>query len=148
MSPATGVLNGRTHVLPVRVYYEDTDAGGIVYHANYLRFAERGRKEMLRAVRIELARLREDNGFIFVVQKDDIRYRKAAALDGRLVVEASLTGVHRASMLSKQTIFRVGGGGMRRARNYSISMSTSRAWIVQVRRHDCRALRSKFEKLL
>ncbi len=111
MSPATGVLNGRTHVLPVRVYYEDTDAGGIVYHANYLRFAERGRKEMLRAVRIELARLREDNGFIFVVQKDDIRYRKAAALDDRLVVEASLTGVHRASMLSKQTIFRVGGGG-------------------------------------
>ena len=84
MSPATGVLNGRTHVLPVRVYYEDTDAGGIVYHANYLRFAERGRKEMLRAVRIELARLREDNGFIFVVQKDDIRYRKAAALDDRL----------------------------------------------------------------
>ena len=66
---ATGVLNGRTHVLPVRVCYEDTDAGGIVYHANHLHFAERGRTEMLRAMGIELGRLREDQGLIFVVQK-------------------------------------------------------------------------------
>src|SRR3546814_13639944 len=49
-APATGYMNGSVHVLPLRVYYEDTDAGGIVYHANYLRFAERARTEMLRTV--------------------------------------------------------------------------------------------------
>jgi len=108
-SPSSGSMNGRTHVLPVRVYYEDTDAGGIVYHANYLRFAERGRTEMLRALGIELAQLREDDGLIFVVRKGDMQYHKTASLDDCLVVETSLADIRGASVLLQQTIFRVGG---------------------------------------
>ena len=57
LAPATGVLRGQRHMLPVRVYYEDTDAGGVVYHANYLRYAERARTEILRAAGIDLNRL-------------------------------------------------------------------------------------------
>lgn len=107
-APASGTLNGRTHVLPLRVYYEDTDAGGIVYHANYLRFAERGRTEMLRALGIELTRLREDEGLIFVVRKGDMQYHKTASLDDCLAVETSLTDIRGASVFLHQTIFRVG----------------------------------------
>ena len=105
-SPTSGALNGRTHVLPIRVYYEDTDAGGIVYHANYLRFAERGRTEMLRTLGIELPNLRDDEGLIFVVRKGDMQYHKAASLDDRLSVETSLTDIRGASVLLQQTILR------------------------------------------
>jgi acyl-CoA thioester hydrolase len=106
-SPSSGLLNGRTHVFPVRVYFEDTDAGGIVYHASYLRFAERGRTEMLRAVGIELAQLRDDDGLIFVVRKGDMQYHKTASLDDCLAVKTSLAGIRGASVLLQQTIFRI-----------------------------------------
>ncbi len=107
VSPAAGILKGRTHVLPLRVYYEDTDAGGIVYHANYLRFAERGRTEMLRAIGIELGRLRESEGLIFVVRKGDMEYHKAAVLDDCLAVETSLEEIRGASVLLRQKIVRI-----------------------------------------
>ncbi len=104
--PSSGTLNGRTHVLPVRVYYEDTDAGGIVYHANYLKFAERGRTEMLRTLGIELAQLREDEGLIFVVRKGEMQFYKTASLDDCLEVETSLIDVRGASVVLQQSIVR------------------------------------------
>ena len=57
LAPTMGAWAGQIHFLPVRVYYEDTDAAGIVYHANYLRYAERGRTEMLRTMGVELSRM-------------------------------------------------------------------------------------------
>jgi acyl-CoA thioester hydrolase len=112
-TPATGALNGATHLFPVRVYYEDTDAGGIVYHASYLRFAERGRTEMLRALGIELSRLKKESGLIFVVNKADMQYRKSAALDDRLVVETTLKELSGASVRLAQSIHKLSEAGER-----------------------------------
>ncbi len=75
-------------VLPVRVYYEDTDAGGVVYYANYLKFMERARTEWLRALGIDQDRLRDDTGVIFAVRKVETEYLKPARLDDALEVLA------------------------------------------------------------
>src|SRR3546814_18774741 len=84
-APATGYMNGSVHVLPLRVYYEDTDAGGIVYHANYLRFAERARTEMLRTVAAGAASMMARAGLAFVARGCRIDYiapaRPPAALE-------------------------------------------------------------------
>ncbi|MDX2145330.1 MAG: tol-pal system-associated acyl-CoA thioesterase [Rhodospirillaceae bacterium] len=106
----TGTLTGKTHVLPVRVYYEDTDAGGIVYHANYLRFAERGRTEMLRTIGIHQRELHEAEGLAFAVYKGDVHYLKPARLDDVLSVETSLLELSGASVHVRQVIKRRAGG--------------------------------------
>jgi acyl-CoA thioester hydrolase len=108
---AAGELTGRTHVLPVRVYYEDTDAGGIVYHANYLRFAERGRTEMLRAIGIHQNDLRAETGLAFAVYKGDVHYIKPARLDDELLVETTLTELGGASVRVRQAIRRATPAG-------------------------------------
>ncbi len=94
------------HTLPVRIYYEDTDAGGIVYHASYLRFAERGRTEMLRAAGFEHAQLLKENGLAFAVASLTIDYRAPARLDDLLTVRTSITKVGGASMEMSQIILR------------------------------------------
>jgi acyl-CoA thioester hydrolase len=73
---------------PVRVYYEDTDAGGVVYYANYLRFFERARTEWLRAIGFEQQLLRNEDGIVFAVRHVEIDYLKPAVLDDALQVEA------------------------------------------------------------
>ena len=73
---------------PVRVYWEDTDGGGVVYHSRYLNFFERARTELLRAQGIDQTELKEKHGFIWVVTGMDIKFRKAAKLDDELVVSA------------------------------------------------------------
>jgi acyl-CoA thioester hydrolase len=70
---------------PARVYYEDTDAGGVVYHANYLRFFERARTEWFRAHGYHLSKLAADPGVLFAVAEMNIRYRRPARLDDLLV---------------------------------------------------------------
>lgn len=80
----------KTHRLQLRVYYENTDAGGIVYHADYLNFAERGRTEFLRDHRITSAMLLEKENLIFVVTQLNIQFKKAAKLDDLLTVETSI----------------------------------------------------------
>lgn len=87
---------------PVRVYWEDTDAGGIVFYANYLKFFERSRTEWLRSLDIEQQRLRESTGGIFVVAETSIRYHRSARLDDELIVTAALVESGRASMIIKQ----------------------------------------------
>ena len=87
---------------PVRVYWEDTDAGGIVFYANYLKFFERSRTEWLRSLGVEQQRLRESTGGMFVVAETSIRYHRPARLDDELIVTASLIEQGRASLIIGQ----------------------------------------------
>jgi acyl-CoA thioester hydrolase len=83
---------------PIRVYWEDTDAGGIVFYANYLKYFERARTEWLRSLGIEQQRLREQAGGMFVVSETSVRYLRAARLDDELIVTAALQEKGRASL--------------------------------------------------
>lgn len=83
---------------PVRVYWEDTDAGGIVYYANYLKFFERARTEWLRAKGIHQQTLREETGGMFVVSQAQINYLKSARLDDELLLTTSLIQTGRVAM--------------------------------------------------
>ena len=80
-SPTTGRIEGGRHILPLRIYYEDTDAQGIVYYANWLRFLERGRTELLRMIGLEHGALRAESGINWVVRRCTIDYLKPARLD-------------------------------------------------------------------
>lgn len=95
-----------THNLPIRIYYEDTDAGGIVYHASYLRFCERARSEMLRAVGYNNAQFSKKTGLLFVVRHATLSYHKPAYLDDALMVKTSLKKLGGASALLQQDIYR------------------------------------------
>ena len=75
MQPLSGCFEGKEHILPLRVYYEDTDAIGIVYYANYLKFAERARTEMLRMVGIQQQAMSRDFGLAFAVRDCAVDYR-------------------------------------------------------------------------
>jgi acyl-CoA thioester hydrolase len=110
LAPTSGVLQGRLHVLPVRVYYEDTDAAGIVYYANYLKYAERARTEMLRSIGIEQTRLREAVGMVFVMREGEVKYRRPARLDNALTVETALVDLGAASLRMRQVIKRPKAG--------------------------------------
>ncbi|WP_296449572.1 tol-pal system-associated acyl-CoA thioesterase [Rhodoferax sp. UBA5149] len=92
----------RTFSWPVRVYWEDTDAGGIVFYANYLKFFERARTEWLRSLGIEQRVLRETTGGMFVVSDTRIRYHQPARLDDELSVTARPLETGRASMTIQQ----------------------------------------------
>jgi acyl-CoA thioester hydrolase len=89
---------------PVRVYFEDTDVGGVVYHANYLRFMERARTEWLRALGFEQDELRTRFGLQFVVIAAHIEYRQAARFNAELEVSVMVTDVGRASLSFEQQI--------------------------------------------
>src|SRR5712671_6087187 len=86
------------HRFGLRVYYEDTDAGGVVYYANYLKFAERARTEMLRHVGFEQEALRRTTGRVFAVRHCSADYLAPARLDDELVVETRLTALGGASL--------------------------------------------------
>ncbi len=87
---------------PVRVYWEDTDAGGIVFYANYLKFFERARTEWLRALGLAQSALREQTGGMFVVSETQVRYLRPARLDDQLRVTARLEEAGRASLVIVQ----------------------------------------------
>ena len=110
-SAATGPLAGGEFRLQVRVYYEDTDAGGIVYHANYLRFAERARTETLRRLGIDQSRLREENDVMFIVRRCTIDFRSPARLDYALEIRTRMTGWRGAAIEAEQTVHRQGEDG-------------------------------------
>jgi acyl-CoA thioester hydrolase len=106
--PETGRIEGGVHRLPVRVYYEDTDAGGIVYHANHLKFAERARTEMLRCLGLDHGTLRERFGLAFAVRRCLADYRATAHLDDGLVIETRLVRQGGASLDLEQRVTRAG----------------------------------------
>lgn len=88
--PTAGRFEGRDHLLPVRVYYEDTDFTGVVYHANYVRYFERGRSDFLRLAGIGHAELLEiDPPLAFVVAEMDLKFVKPARIDDALVVRTT-----------------------------------------------------------
>jgi acyl-CoA thioester hydrolase len=92
------------HRYTLRVYYEDTDAGGVVYHATYLRYAERARTEALRDAGIPHADLVERFGLMFMVHRAEIDYVRPAILDDLLVVETETMDVGGATVLLRQTV--------------------------------------------
>lgn len=92
----------RAFTWPVRVYWEDTDAGGIVFYANYLKFFERARTEWLRSLGVGQHGLRERTGGMFVVLETAARYVKAARLDDELSVTAEVSEWGRASLIMAQ----------------------------------------------
>jgi len=91
---------------PVRVYYEDTDSGGVVYYANYLKFMERARTEFLRHLGFEQDQLIEQLNIIFVVRFVQLDYKSPARFNDELTVTANLIELKKASMLFEQKIFR------------------------------------------
>ena len=91
---------------PVRVYWEDTDAGGVVYHASYLRFLERARSEWLRAHGIEQQRLRAEHGILFVVADVNLRFLAPARLDDELDICVTAFTRRSASLIFTQCILR------------------------------------------
>ena len=94
------------HRCAIRVYYEDTDAGGIVYHSNYLKFAERARTEWLRDLGVQQRQWREETGLGFAVTRCEIDFRRSARLDDVLDVATRVLEVGGASLVAEQVIRR------------------------------------------
>lgn len=92
--------------LPVRVYYEDTDAGGIVYHSIYLNYAERARTEFVRALEIHQQAILSERGLAFAVRRCNAEFCRPARLDDRLLVRTRLSELRGASLTFEQTILR------------------------------------------
>lgn len=106
MNEGEGALEGGVHRFPLRVYYEDTDAAGIVYYANYLKFAERARTELLRLLGFDHAHMKRDFGSAFAVRRCRIDYQAPARLDDLLVVETRLRALRGARMDLQQDVLR------------------------------------------
>jgi acyl-CoA thioester hydrolase len=106
--PKEGALQGEVHRFPVRVYYEDTDAAGIVYYANYLKFIERARTEMMRLYGVEHEKARQSGGTAFIVRRCEIDYIQPARLDDALVVETRLAELGGATIHLSQNVLRDG----------------------------------------
>lgn len=100
--------DGRRFAWPIRVYYEDTDAGGVVQHAQYVKYLERARTEWLRSLGVEQDKLMAAQGIIFVVSRIDLRYHRPARFNDALLVTVSPVGHPRARLLFEQTVARAG----------------------------------------
>jgi acyl-CoA thioester hydrolase len=96
----------REFLWPVRVYYEDTDSGGVVYYANYLKFMERARTEWLRALGFEQDRLIDEQGVLFAVRRVELDYNKPARFNDELVVVSTIRQRGKASLTFQQDIIR------------------------------------------
>ena len=106
-APSCGRFEGREHVLPVRIYYEDTDFTGVVYHANYLRYFERGRSDALRAAGVSHTDLLEDERpSAFTVVRMEIDFRRPARVDDALQVRTLYERIRGARMFIRQRILR------------------------------------------
>jgi acyl-CoA thioester hydrolase len=106
MAETHGHIDAGTHLFPVRVYFEDTDAGGIVYHARYLHFMERARTEMMRCLTIPHAQMTADHGVLFAVRKCEIDYLSPARLDDSLEVLTRIAEIGGASLIATQWVRR------------------------------------------
>lgn len=107
-SPTHGRFEGREHRLPVRVYYEDTDFTGLVYHGSYVRFFERGRTDALRTLGVGHAELLEDDQpSAFVLSSLNVRFLKPARIDDALTVSTRFEAMKGPRLVISQTILRV-----------------------------------------
>ena len=103
---AAGRLVGDAFIFPLRVYYEDTDAAGIVYYANYLKFIERARTEMMRAAGIDHSSMRDADGVLFIVRRCTLDYRQPARLDDWLQIHTRIVALKGASLEAEQIVLR------------------------------------------
>jgi len=104
-----GRFDGKAHILPVRVYYEDTDVSGIVYHANYLRYMERGRSEFLRLAGIHhMVMMANAEPIAWTIRRMEIDYAKAARLDDNLEVHTRYRTMSGARLTGEQWVKRNG----------------------------------------
>lgn len=101
-------MRGKTHAFPIRVYFEDTDVAGIVYYANYLRFMERARSDMLRAIGVDQRAALEGGEGVYAVAEVSIRYKAPARLADDLLVVTEVKEVRAASVLIQQRVMRDG----------------------------------------
>lgn len=108
MSELSGHMAAGEHRYPLRIFYEDTDAGGIVYYARYLHFAERARTEFLRLAGIEQTQMRAANDVVLAVRRCQVDYRRPARLDDLVEVRSRLTALGGAKLSIAQTIWRAG----------------------------------------
>ena len=106
LRPADGRFEGTTHYFPLRVYFEDTDVAGIVYYANYLRFMERARSDMLRALDIDQRAALEGGEGVYAVADVAIRYRAPARLGDALLIATQVREIRAASVLIHQRVMR------------------------------------------
>ncbi|MGI9169059.1 MAG: YbgC/FadM family acyl-CoA thioesterase [Caulobacteraceae bacterium] len=107
MTPSAGAFEGREHLLAVRVYYEDTDFTGVVYHANYARYFERGRSDYLRLAGIGHADLlARPDPLAFAVTRLAMEFRKAARIDDALIVRTAYDAIKGARISISQTLTR------------------------------------------
>jgi acyl-CoA thioester hydrolase len=104
--PYEGQFDGGAHRFALRVYFEDTDFSGVVYHANYLRFLERARSDMLRAAGVDQRRAFEAGVGVFAVAELGIRYRSPAKLDDALLIVSTITAIRAASCAIHQRVMR------------------------------------------
>jgi acyl-CoA thioester hydrolase len=98
------MVSNQTFNWPIRVYYEDTDSGGVVYHSNYLNFMERARTEWLRQLGFEQTYIRDELNVIFVVHNMQITFKKPAKFNDMLTITSQLTNIGRGSFEFLQTI--------------------------------------------
>jgi acyl-CoA thioester hydrolase len=105
MNPEQTSLQQWEFSWPVRVYYEDTDSGGVVYYANYLKFMERARTEMLRAAGFEQDTIQQEQGLVFAVHEANIKYRKPARFNDELTIVTSIDSLGKASIHFKQSVY-------------------------------------------
>jgi acyl-CoA thioester hydrolase len=108
MNGQSGRIEAGQHVMALRVYYEDTDAGGMVYYANYLKYAERARTEMLRLVGVDHETLAREHDLVFVVRNCALACEKPARLDDLIEVRSRLLDLGGASLTAEQVIGRNG----------------------------------------
>ena len=99
-----GVFDGKTHILPISIYYEDTDLSGMVYHANYLRYMERGRTEFFRMAGISRARLEDEEPTAWTLRRVGIEFLRPARLDDQIAVHSVLTEVSGARIKVLQRV--------------------------------------------
>src|ERR1700743_1573426 len=99
-----GCLEGKAHILPISVYYEDTDLSGFVYHANYLRFMERGRTEFFRMAGLSRAPLDDEEPTAWTLRRVAVEYFRPARLDDRIAVHSVLTEVSGARLKVLQRV--------------------------------------------
>jgi acyl-CoA thioester hydrolase len=105
----SGRFEAGTHILPVRIYYEDTDFSGIVYHANYLRFLERGRTDFLRLAGLDQSVLHAQGDLVFSVRRMLLDFLKPARMDDVVIVETAISVMKGASIMMAQRIRRADG---------------------------------------
>ncbi len=96
----------KTFSLPIRIYFEDTDSGGVVYHSNYLKFMERARTEWLRELGIDQRHLKQDNHIMFVVHRIDIQFKLPARFNDDLIVKSELKDIGSSKIEFRQMIYR------------------------------------------